>query len=157
MLSRHDFDEGVAVVTSSFNRKIPAQTVDTWYRLIGHAFDGKTWVEACRNTIAEEESFPANFVRAMLSRRPRRSTAEIPINPDTGQPWSLEECNVNIERLQKLMMIVTGDHPAKNAIMACAEASLREGDSVTSRRKWGRFIIERLDQELGRGVVEGAA
>jgi hypothetical protein len=150
-MNRTAFDSGLSHLCDSLSSNYPKEAVaNAWY---GHLAEipGPKWTKIVQSLVNDLDAFPRNLPRAVLAYVDRSSgqSQKTFINPDTGAEWTPEESFQNLHRLKRMMEICgTKDHPRRNAILGCAEASLREGDGTVVRRKWGGRIVDELDADL---------
>lgn len=150
-MNRNAFDVGLTHLCDSLSANRPKDAVaDAWY---GHLSEitGEKWRTVVQSLVRDLDAFPRNLPRAVFSYVDRSSgqSQKIYINPETGVEWTYEEAFQNLRRVKRMMEIVgTNDHLRRNALLGCAEASLRKGDGATDRKIWGGRILDEIDADL---------
>ena len=156
-MNRTAFNSGLSHLCDSLAANVPREQVaDAWY---GHLAEipGQQWTKIVQSLTRDLDSLPRNLPKTVLSYVDRRASSvqAIYINPDTGREYTGEEASKNLRRLEALKIVSTSkNHPGYKSLMACAEASYREGGTAAAR-KWGAHIEDLLDAEAARIDKQG--
>jgi len=150
-MNRTAFNSGIEHLCATLSTNMPKEVIlDAWY---GHlsTIQGEKWTSIVQSLVRDLDAFPRNLPRAVMAYVDRSSgqSQKIYINPDTGAEWTPEESFYGLHKLKRMMEVCgEKDHKIRSSLLGCAEASLREGDGIAARRKWGGMIIELLDADL---------
>lgn len=152
MISKSEVNAAAGYLTSRLGGNLKADQIEALWQELDSANVSSEWLlHACKVIVRDEDALPRNLTKAILARRPitREGAGTVaPINPNTSRMFTPVECAQNRNRINALLMVMASDGPERREILACGEASAREGDSVPTLRKWGGHIVEALDRHL---------